>query len=128
VSLLISAKVPLLNCIQIVSKMIEFVPLKDALEKVEFSILQGNSLSASMVNNQMFDSRIISLIKVAEETNQNEYVFKQLNEQYGQEVIQQSKLMTTLLEPIIIVFVGVVVAVLLISMYLPMFQLSSAIG
>jgi type II secretory pathway component PulF len=128
VTLLTTAKVPMLNSIQMVKKMIRFVPLQDALEKVEFSILKGNSFSVSLKENPMFDNRIISLVKVAEETNQTEYVFKQLNEQYNQEVVSQSKVMTTILEPFIILIVGVIVAVLLIAMYLPMFQLSSAIG
>jgi type II secretory pathway component PulF len=128
VTLLTTAKVPLLNSIQMVKKMIRFVPLQEALEKVEESILKGNSLSASLKNNSLFDNRIISLVKVAEETNQTEFVFKQLSEQYNQEVLQQSKIMTTVLEPFIILFVGVLVAVLLVAMYLPMFQLSSAIG
>lgn len=128
VTLLTTAKVPLLNSIQMVKKMIRFVPLQDALEEVEKSILKGNSLSSSLKNTPLFDNRIISLVKVAEETNQTEYVFKQLSEQYNQEVVQQSKIMTTVLEPFIILFVGVLVAVLLVAMYLPMFQLSSAIG
>lgn len=128
VTLLTTAKVPMLNSIQMVKKMIRFVPLQEALEKVEISILKGNSLSLSLKENPMFDNRIISLVKVAEETNQTEYVFKQLNEQYNQEVVLQSKIMTTVLEPFIILFVGIIVAVLLIAMYLPMFQLSSAIG
>lgn len=128
VTLLTTAKVPLLNSIQMVKKMIHFVPLQEALEQVENSILKGNSLSASLKNTPLFDNRIISLVKVAEETNQTEYVFKQLSEQYNQEVVQQSKVMTTVLEPFIILFVGVLVAVLLVAMYLPMFQLSSAIG
>ncbi len=128
VSLLTTAKVPLLNSIQLVKMMIRFVPLQEALEKVEMSILKGNSLSISLKESTLFDNRIISLVKVAEETNQTEYVFKQLSEQYNQEVVQQSKTMTTVLEPFIILFVGVLVAVLLIAMYLPMFQLSSAIG
>jgi type IV pilus assembly protein PilC len=128
VALLTTAKVPLLNSIQMVKKMIRFVPLQDALDKVEYSILKGNSLSASLKENPLFDNRIISLVKVAEETNQTEYVFQQLSEQYNQEVVQQSKIMTTVLEPLIILFVGVLVAVLLVAMYLPMFQLSSAIG
>ncbi|WP_281228737.1 type II secretion system F family protein [Flavobacterium aquiphilum] len=128
VTLLTTAKVPLLNSIQMVKKMIQFVPLQEALEKVENSILKGNSLSSSLKNTPLFDNRIISLVKVAEETNQTEFVFKQLSEQYNQEVIQQSKLMTTVLEPFIILFIGVLVAVLLIAMYLPMFQLSSAIN
>jgi len=128
VALLSTAKVPLLNSIQMVKKMIRFVPLQDALEKVEKSILIGNSLSTSLKENTLFDNRIISLVKVAEETSQTEYVFKQLSEQYNQEVVQQSKTMTTVLEPLIILFVGIIVAVLLVAMYLPMFQLSSAIG
>ena len=128
VALLTTAKVPLLNSIQMVKKMIRFVPLQDALEKVENSILKGNNLSVSLKENPLFDNRIISLVKVAEETNQTEYVFQQLSEQYNQEVVQQSKIMTTILEPMIILFVGILVAVLLVAMYLPMFQLSSAIG
>lgn len=128
VTLLTTAKVPLLNSIQMVKKMIHFVPLQEALEKVEQSILKGNSLSSSLKNTPLFDNQIITLVKVAEETNQTEYVFKQLSEQYNQEVVQQSKIMTTVLEPFIILFVGVLVAVLLVAMYLPMFQLSSAIG
>ncbi|WP_291287864.1 type II secretion system F family protein [Flavobacterium sp.] len=128
VTLLTTAKVPLLNSIQMVKKMIRFVPLQEALAEVEKSILKGNSLSSSLKNTPLFDNRILSLVKVAEETNQTEYVFKQLSEQYNQEVVQQSKIMTTVLEPFIILFVGVLVAVLLVAMYLPMFQLSSAIG
>lgn len=128
VTLLTTSKVPILNSIQMVRKMIQFVPLQEALEKVENNILKGGSLSESLKENKLFDNRIISLVKVAEETNQTEYVFKQLNEQYSQEVMQQSKIMSTVLEPFIIVFVGIIVAVLLIAMYLPMFQLSSAIG
>ena len=111
-----------------VRKMIQFVPLQDDLLIVENNILQGGSLSESFKQTRLFDSRIISLVKVAEETNQTEYVFNQLNEQYNQEVVQQSKILSTVLEPIIILFVGVLVAVLLVAMYLPMFQLSSAIG
>jgi type II secretory pathway component PulF len=102
--------------------------LQDALEKVEASILKGNNLNTSLKENPLLDNRIISLVKVAEETNQTEFVFQQLSEQYNQEVVQQSKIMTTVLEPLIILFVGVLVAVLLVAMYLPMFQLSSAIG
>ena len=128
IALLTTAKVPMLTSVQMVKKMIRFAPLQEALEQVELSILKGNSLSISLRLHPMFDNRIISLVKVAEETNQTEYVFKQLSEQYNQEVLQQSKVMTTVLEPLIIIFVGGLVAILLVAMYLPMFQLSSAIG
>lgn len=128
ITLLTTAKVPILNSIQMVKRMIQFIPLQDALEKVEANILQGKNLSDSLKMNKLFDNRMISFVKVAEETNQTENVFKQLSEQYNLEVIQQSKAMTTILEPLIILVVGVIVAVLLIAMYLPMFQLGSAIN
>jgi type II secretory pathway component PulF len=128
ISLLTTAKIPMLNSIQLVKKMIEFIPLKKSLQKVEDSILKGNLLSQSLAGNKMFDDRIISLVKVAEETNQTEFVFNQLNEQYNNEVVQQSKLIATIIEPFIIIIVGLIVGVLLVALYLPMFKLSSVIG
>lgn len=128
ISLLTTAKIPMLNSIQLVKNMIEFVPLKQSLQKVENSILKGNLLSQSLSGNKMFDERIISLVKVAEETNQTEFVFNQLNEQYNNEVVQQSKLVATIIEPFIIIIVGLIVGILLVALYLPMFKLSSVIG
>ena len=128
ISLLTSSKIPILNSIQLVSKMIQFVPLQEDLIKVEEGLMKGLSLNESLKNLKMFDNKMISLVKVSEETNQTDFVFKQLNEQYNQEVTQQSKIMSTILEPFIILIVGLIVAVLLVAMYLPMFQLSNAIG
>lgn len=128
ISLLTSSKVPILNSIQMVKNMIGFVPLQQSLERVEQSILKGKSLSESLIGNAMFDQRIISLVKVAEETNQTEFVFNQLNEQYNNDVVRQSKLIATIIEPLIIIAVGLIVGVLLVALYLPMFELSSVIG
>lgn len=128
ISLLTNSKVPILSSIQLVKNMISFIPLQQSLEKVEMSILKGKSLSESLSGNKMFDNRIISLVKVAEETNQTEFVFNQLNEQYNNEVVRQSKLVATVIEPLIIIIVGIIVGVLLVALYLPMFKLSSVIG
>ncbi|VXB36789.1 Type II secretory pathway, component PulF [Flavobacterium sp. 9AF] len=128
VSLLTSSKIPILNSIQLVNKMIDFIPLQEDLTKVEQDILKGFSLHESLKKGTFFDNKMTSLVKVAEETNQTDFVFKQLNDQYNLEVAQQSKIMSTLLEPFIILIVGLIVAILLVAMYLPMFQLSNAIG
>lgn len=127
-SLLVSAKVPMLNSIQLTKKMIDFYPMKEALQNVENQLLTGGLLSASFAENSIFDPKMISLIKVAEETNQNEFIFNRLTEQYNQEVQHQSKTLSTVLEPLIIIFLGAIVALVLIAMYMPMFQLSSVIG
>lgn len=128
VALLTSSKVPMLNSIQLVKKMIDFHPLNEALTHVEQKVLSGASLHESMKGNKIFDNKMISLVKVAEETNQTEYIFERLNQQYAIEVQQKSKLLSTLMEPLIIVFIGLFVGVILVSIYLPMFKLSSVVG
>ncbi len=128
VALLTSSKVPMLNSIQLVNKMIDFHPLNEALLSVEKNVLMGQSLNKSMAGNKIFDNKMISLVKVAEETNQTEYIFERLNQQYAMEVQQKSKLLSTMIEPFIIIFIGILVGVILVSMYLPMFKLSSVVG
>lgn len=128
VALLTSSKVPLLNSIQMVKRMIRFYPLQDALDHVETRIMQGVSLHESMKEGKIFDNKMTALIKVAEETNQTEYIFEKLNQQYALEVQQKSNMLSTLMEPLIIVLIGFFVGVILVSMYLPMFRLSSVLG
>ena len=128
ITLLTGAKVPLLNGIQLTKKMIGYYPLEIALEKVENDILQGKSLHQSMGNYKIFDKKMVSLIKVADETNQNETIFKRLTEQYNQEIEYKSKMISATIEPFIILILGVIVATILIAMYLPMFKLSTVIS
>ncbi|TBN04455.1 type II secretion system F family protein [Hyunsoonleella flava] len=128
VALLTASKVPVVNSIQLVKQMIQFSPLQNALGDIEKQILQGASLSDSLSQHKLFDDKMIALVKVAEETNQTEYVFERLNMQYNTQVQQQSKMLSTLMEPFIILIVGVLVGIILIAMYLPMFKLSSVMG
>ena len=127
-SLLSASKVPMLRSIELAGKMIDFIPIKKGLDEVNQKIVKGKSLSESLQENKIFDPKMISLIKVAEETNQTEFIFERLNQQYSIEVQQKSKLLSTLLEPLIILFVGFFVGVILVAMYLPMFKLGNVLG
>jgi len=128
VTLLTSSKVPVVNSIQLVKQMISFYPIQVALASVEEQLLKGDSLSESLAKHKLFDDKMIAMVKVAEETNQTEFIFERLNTQYNTQVSQQSKTLSTVMEPLIIVFVGVFVGVILVAMYLPMFKLSSVLG
>ncbi|WP_040278282.1 type II secretion system F family protein [Psychroserpens damuponensis] len=125
--LLTASKVPIVDSINLVKKMIDFFPLTKALESVEGEIMQGNTLSNALQKHDLFDDRMITLVKVSEETNQTEYIFEKLNSLYNTKVQNSSKLLSTLLEPFIIIFVGAFVGFILVGMYLPMFKLSSII-
>ncbi|MEC7770707.1 MAG: type II secretion system F family protein [Bacteroidota bacterium] len=128
VALLTTSKVPMLNSVQMTKKMLRFHPIQDALDTMEHKILKGVSLHQSLEGTPVFDHKMISLVKVAEETNQTEYIFRKLNEQYVIELQQKSKMLSTIMEPVIIVVIGFFVGVILVSMYLPMFKLSSVLG
>lgn len=128
VALLTASKVPMVSSIQLVTQMIGFYPLQNALEAVEQDLLKGASLSQGLKQHKLFDDKMVALVKVAEETNQTEFIFERLNEQYNSQVQQQSKMLSTIMEPMIILFVGILVGVILVAMYLPMFRLSSVMG
>ena len=127
-SLLMGAKVPLVQSIQLVIKMIEYHPIKVALEQVENDLVQGKSLHYSFGQFKIFDAKMISLIKVGEEVNRLEFFFAKLQSYYADDVDMKSNALNTFLEPIIIIFLGLTIGTMLVAMYLPMFQLSSSIG
>jgi len=127
-SLLLGAKVPLLSTIKLIEKMIPFHPIKDSLGKIENDILLGHSLFESMAKYSIYDRKMLVLIKVGEEVNKLDYFFNQLNQKFDQDIDYQTSLLSTFFEPLIIIFLGVIVAFILIAMYLPMFQMSNQIG
>jgi len=75
----------------------------------------------------LFDRRFISLIKIAEEINKLDDTFERLTDQLNEDIDNQTKLLGTLMEPFIIILIGAVVGVIMVAMYLPMFNLSNVI-
>ena len=68
------------------------------------------------------------LIKVSDETNKNETIFKRLTDQYNQDTEYKSKMISATIEPFIVLVLRAIIATVLISMYSPMFKLSSVIS
>ncbi len=126
-SLLLGARTPMLRSIQLVRQMISFYPYEIALDKVGNDVLHGKLLHQSMQQFSLFNSRLVSLVKVAEEVNQLDAIFSKLSAQLNEELEHKIGLLSSLLEPVMIMFVGGLVAVILISMYMPLFQLSTSI-
>ena len=125
-ALLIGSKTPMLRAIQLIKNMITFYPYQEALKIIESDILYGKPLHESMEQFSIFDKRTVSLTKVAEEINQLDTVFAKLNDQYSDELEHRIGMISNILEPIMIIFVGLLVGVILIAMYMPMFQLGTS--
>ena len=124
--LLINARLPLLRAIALIRQMIEYYPIESSLQKVEDDIMNGKSLHQSMQQFSVYPSKMIQLIKVGEETNQLDYFFGKISEQYIEEVEFKTSTLSSMMEPLIIIFLGLIVGVILVSMYLPLFQMSNS--
>jgi type IV pilus assembly protein PilC len=126
--LLISSKVHLLDAIVLLERIIGFYPLEKALKEIKGQISEGVSLAEAMEQYPFFDRKMIAMTRVAEEVNKLDVLYDQLFKQYSEELDVKIKTMNSLLEPILIIFVGGLVGIILIAMYMPIFQLGTSIG
>jgi type IV pilus assembly protein PilC len=126
--LLLAARTPLINALELVQKMVGFYPIETSLTKIRNEIMHGSSLHESLAKFPVYNKRMISLIRVAEEVNQLDLMFDKLSKQYSDEIEHETSVLGSVIEPLMIVFLGLMVAVILVAMYLPMFKLSSAFG
>lgn len=124
--LLINARLPLLRAIALIRQMINYYPIESSLQKVEDDIMKGKTLHESLQQFNIYPSKMIQLIKVGEETNQLDLFFGRISEQYIEEVEYKTSTLSSMMEPLIIIFLGIIVGVILISMYLPLFQMSNS--
>lgn len=126
-NLLITSKTSLINSLSLTAKMIGFYPIEVAIEEIKEDITRGVSLSDSLNKHNVFENRMVSMIEVAEQINQLDLMFERLTEQYNEEISHETKMIGVILEPMIIIVIGVIVGVIMISMYAPMFDLSKII-
>jgi type IV pilus assembly protein PilC len=124
--LLINARLPLLRAIALIRQMISYYPIESSLQKVEDDIFKGKSLHESLKQFKVYPSKMIQLVKVGEETNQLDYFFGKISEQYIEEVEYKTSTLSSMMEPLIIIFLGLIVGVILVAMYLPLFQMSNS--
>lgn len=126
--LLIAAKHPLVQSLHLVREMISFYPIQQSLGDAETDIVEGESLSRSLSKHSIYSAKTIALLQMAEEVNKLDLVFAQLRDQFNDDVEYRSGLLSSVLEPLLIIFIGVMVGFILIAMYLPLFELSTSVG
>ena len=124
--ILSSSKVSILHSLDLLSNMFDFYPLKIAISNISELLIKGVPLNEAFSSSSFFDKKTIALIHVGEEVNQLDLVLKTLREQYSQEVDFKMGMIGSILEPLLIVFLGGIIGLILISMYLPLFKLSTS--
>lgn len=126
-SLLLSAKTPLIQALELTEKMIAFYPLKKAIGKARADVLKGESFSASIKKHAFFSPKIVSLTKIGEQINELDKMYDGLANQYNEDIDHSTKILGTILEPVMIVVIGSIVGFIMVAMYSPLFNLSKII-
>lgn len=126
-ALLIKADLPLVDSLELLSKMISFYPIEESVLRIKEGVIKGKTLYQAMAIEPIFTSKIKSLVKIGEEVNQLDIMFEKLSEQYNKEVDYNIQLFNSILEPLLIIFLAIVIGLILVAMYLPIFKLSSEI-
>ena len=126
--LMLSSKALLTEAIDMVRQMVGFYPFETSLEITNKEIMKGKSLNQSLSQFSVYPGRMVSLIKVGEEVNQLETVFGKLGQQFAEDAELKTKSLNSILEPMLILFIGAIVGIILVAMYVPMFQIGNAIG
>ena len=127
VSLLTDAQVPLVHTLELAENMISLHQLKVALQSIRKNLIGGKSFYQELQKQALFDRKLIAFTRIAEEVNQIAPVYKKLYHQYSREIKLLTNSIGKFMEPLLIIFVGFFVMIILIAMYLPMFQMSTSI-
>jgi type IV pilus assembly protein PilC len=105
--LLVSSQAPIIEALSLINKMIRFYPLNVALEGIQDGLAHGKSLNESMQPYKIFDIQLVSLVKVGEETGKLEHILQRLYEQYTDDIQYRTAQLGSLLEPLLIIGVGI---------------------
>ena len=124
----VSAGVPMLQSIKLTGETAGNVVLEQAMEDLYASAKRGGSLAGPIERNPIFPPMVGHMVAVGEETGQLENMLGKIADFYETEVDAKVKALTSLIEPLMIVFVGGVVGFIVIAMYLPIFSLYDKIG
>jgi type IV pilus assembly protein PilC len=119
----IAAGVPILQAVRIAGETSGNAVVAAAMEDVYSSVRQGGTIAAPLGRADVFPTMVTHMVSVGEETGQLEQMLGKIADFYEAEVDAKIKALTSLIEPIMIIFVGGVVGFIVISMYLPIFSL-----
>lgn len=125
---LVSSGVPILEALEITAKTAGNAIVEDAIMATRKSIEEGKTISEPLKDTEVFPPMVVHMIAVGEQTGALDSMLSKIADFYEDEVDAAVANMLTLLEPIMILFLGIVIGGIVVSMYLPMFSLLNKIG
>jgi type IV pilus assembly protein PilC len=127
-STLVSSGVPILDALSITSRTTGNRVVELAILKARSSIAGGRTIAEPLIESKVFPPMVCQMISVGETTGALDTMLSKIADFYDDEVDNMVANLMSLMEPAVIIFLGVVIGGLVIAMYLPIFRLGSVIG
>jgi len=125
---LLSSGVPILDSLEITARTSGNAVIEEAVFTVRNEVEQGKTLADPLTKTEQFPPMVCQMIAVGEQTGAMDTMLSKIADFYEDEVDSAVEGMMSLIEPIIIAFLGIVIGIIVVAMYLPMFSLISQIG
>lgn len=125
---MISSGVPILDSLDIVAATAGNKTIETALRETRLSISEGRTIAEPLADSDVFPSMVVQMISVGEATGALDTMLSKIADFYDDEVDAAVDALTAMLEPFMMVFLGGTIGGLVVSMYLPIFQMAGAVG
>jgi len=125
---LVSSRVPILDGLNITAKAAGNKVLEEAIMKTRGSISEGKTIAEPLQDADVFPPMVVQMIAVGEQTGALDAMLGKIADFYDEEVDSAVANLTSLLEPMLMVFLGIVIGGVVIAMYLPIFKLVTVVG
>jgi type IV pilus assembly protein PilC len=125
---MLSSGVAILDALDIVAKTANNRVVENAIYAVRSGIAEGRTMADPLAASGVFPSMVCQMIAVGESTGALDAMLEKIAEFYDEEVDQAVENLTAMLEPMMIVFLGIVIGGLIVAMYLPIFKMAGAVA
>ncbi len=125
---LMTGGVPVLQALNIVREVVNSEVIAKAVTTIHDSVKEGESMVVPMENSGVFPSMVISMIQVGEETGALPDMMMKVADTYDNEVDTAVEAMTSIIEPILIIFLAIVVGTIVIAMFMPLVSIMDQLG
>ena len=125
---MISSGVPILDSLDIVAATAGNRTIEEAIRETRQSISEGRTIAEPLADSEVFPSMVVQMISVGEATGALDTMLGKIADFYDDEVDAAVEALTSMLEPFMMVFLGGTIGGLVVSMYLPIFQMAGAMG
>lgn len=128
IALLLKSGIPMLEALGVLRKVFQLDPIyRDAIEQAENRVASGWSLMAALEESALFTTMITSMVRIGEESGQLAPVMERIAPYYKERMQSFIAKVTKLMEPVIIVGLGGTIAVLMLAIYMPMFEMAGKV-